>query len=457
MTRRSTHAEPRGGRRDEAAGGPASTTAGPVCGPTPVPKPEGRIYNLGIWWLAVGYCALYAPYSALVRATSQGLWPGVEMPTSPFVILPAVGVATAVVATSIVTWLGWWRYCDGVAIGRWWLPRPTRPTIVAGIATAAIIYSTTLMFTFRGVSIVLALLIMRGGVLVLAPILDVLFGRRVRWFAWTGFLLSLGAVAASAAGLASYPFDWVLATTAGTYLVGYVIRLRAANVIAKTRDRDVSCRYFVEEQFVAMTALVAAPLVLAAMGNTSAARQMREGVTTFVMTPAIWPALGIGALYAALYVFGTLIYLDRRENTFCVALNRSASLLAGVAASLGLAAAFGTRPPGAYELTGVALISVAIVVMSPLHHWIERLPAFQRGPRTARGEVSVPVVASAVAPLLTPSVPARSSAVMPAVRTAARVASAARSATASAARASAPYGQAMPVGEASPERTGKWP
>ncbi len=73
-------------------------------------------------------------------------------------------------------------------------------------------------------------------------------------------------------------------------------------------------------------------------------------------------------MYAVLCWFGTLIYLDRRENTFCIALNRSSSLLAGLAVSYGIAFYFGERTPTATELFGTALITVAILVLSPLHH-----------------------------------------------------------------------------------------
>ncbi|HEX2452226.1 MAG TPA: hypothetical protein VHI99_00895 [Vicinamibacterales bacterium] len=367
---------------------PGAATTGAATDRRPIA--EGRIYDLGIWSLALGYALFYAPYSALVKATSKGLLPGLSVPPSPLDMLPAIGFATAAVTTLVVTSLGWWRYCGRTTVGTWRLPRPLRCTVVGGLATAAIIYTTTLMFTFAGVSIVLALLIMRGGVLVLAPVVDLLFGRRVRWFAGTGLVLSLGAVAMNAIGPVGRELDWVLAVTAGTYLLGYVVRLRCANVLAKSHDREPSYRYFVEEQLVAMTTLVALPLLLALMGDTTIAHHMRQGLSTFLVTAAVWPALGIGALYGLLYCCGTLIYLDRRENTFCVTLNRCASLLAGVLGSFALTALVGERPPGGYELLGAALILVAILVLSPVHHALETLTAWRRGHR--------PLVAAPAAP-----------------------------------------------------------
>ena len=128
------------------------------------PAPTARIYGLAVWGLAAGYFAFYAPYSSLVRAMSRGLVPGVPTPSSPLVALPVIGLTTAIVATLIVTALGWWRHGSSRSIGQWRVPWPGRRTVVAGVATAAIIYTTTLMFTIAGMSIVLALLIMRGGV-----------------------------------------------------------------------------------------------------------------------------------------------------------------------------------------------------------------------------------------------------------------------------------------------------
>jgi hypothetical protein len=362
MTPRFTHPERPAGRSETAHG-----------------LRDGRVHGLRIWTLAFGYLLFYAPYAALTKATSTGLLPRVSAPASPFEMLPAIGFATAVVVTIVVTTLGWWRYCSFASVGRWRVPRPTRRTLIAGLATAAIIYATTLMFTFNGMSIVLALLIMRGGVLVLSPLLDLVFRRRVRWFAWTALALALAAVVVSAM-LVNSQLHWMLAATAGTYLAGYIVRLHCANAEAKSEGSEDARRYFVEEQLVAMTALVAAPLGVALLGDTTLASHIRYGLTTFLTTAAVLPALAIGVLYAGLYCYGTLIYLDRRENTFCVTLNRSASLLGGLLAALALNAFAGTRPPDAHELFGASLILLALVVLSPAHHALEALAAWRRSP-----------------------------------------------------------------------------
>ena len=333
MTHRSTRPE-RLGRASTAAAAPDRA-----------PAPDGRIHGLGIWSLAFGYFLFYAPYSALTRATSQGLLPGLNGPASSLEMLPAIGLATAIVTTIVVTSLGWWRYCTFGTVGTWRLPRPPRRTVIGGLATAAIIYTTTLMFTFKGVSIVLALLIMRGGVLVLAPVLDLVFSRRVRWFAWIGLSLSLCAVTTSAV-LVSHQLDWVLAATAGTYLLGYAVRLRSVNELAKSPDRETSRRYFVDEQVRGDGGARGAPWVLALTGDTSIALHMRQGLTRFLTTLNRLAGAGHWRLYAALYCCGTL-HLPRlsREHVLRRARIAVRSLLAGVMASFALTAMVGAQPP----------------------------------------------------------------------------------------------------------------
>ena len=84
--------------------------------------------------------------------------------------------------------------------------------------------------------------------------------------------------------------------------------------------------------------------------------ELRQGFSELFVSNLTLPAMLIGALYASLYCFGTLIYLDCRENTFCIPLNRGSSLLAGVVASFILAIFLGQRAPSTAQLAGASLI-----------------------------------------------------------------------------------------------------
>jgi len=72
----------------------------------------------------------------------------------------------------------------------------------------------------------------------------------------------------------------------------------------------------------------------------------------------------VGLLSQGTGVFGGLILLDKRENTYCVPVNRASSILAGLVATYSLALILGERGANASELIGAALIIAAILVLS---------------------------------------------------------------------------------------------
>jgi hypothetical protein len=119
-----------------------------------------RRYSLGIWGLALGYFIFYLPYCALIKAITTGLWQG---PVSGFELLPATVIATAVVVLVIITAMGWWEYAGRRETLGLRIPFPSRWTLLSGLGFAVIIGTTTLAYTFSGVSILLALLMTRGG------------------------------------------------------------------------------------------------------------------------------------------------------------------------------------------------------------------------------------------------------------------------------------------------------
>lgn len=320
-------------------------------------KPGHRI----AWLFAFGYFAFYAPYSALIKLVTEGHVPGVRAGMSGLELLPATIVGTIVALAGFMTFAGWWQH----------LRAPSPTLIVSGIGTGIIIATTTIAYTFSGISIVFALLLMRCGVLILAPLVDLVMRRSVRWFCWAAFVLSIVAVAIAASDIDSYKLTAAAVINLAAYLFGYMLRLPAMTRAAKVDDAAATRRYFVTEGVVALVTLAVFPFAVALLFRGSAAAEVLRGVKWGWQTPALIPALLIGVLYAGLYVFGTLIYLDRRENTFCIPLNRAASLLAGVVAAYALAAAWHRPPPAAAQLIAVIPIAAALLLLSPAHHLFE--------------------------------------------------------------------------------------
>jgi hypothetical protein len=337
-----------------------------------------REYKLGIWALALGYFLSYIPYSGLAKAATSGLLTrGPHIPASE--LLPSAAVSTAITVLLFITIMGWWRYGRKRRLFGSNVIFPRRQTCISGIGFAAIIITTTLAYSFSGVSIILALVLMRAGTLTMSPIIDRIFHRRVRWFSWAGLMLSLIAVIISLNDTHGYQLSTAVLINLAIYLAGYALRIPSMTQIAKTGDRRVAYDYFVEEQTVAMPLLILAPIVLAAIGRGDVVNHLRFGFAHLFIASSALFGWAIGLFYAALGIFLSFIYLDRRENTFCMPLFACSSLLSGIVASYLLGWLVHGPSPNRIQITSAFVLITALLVMSPLHH----LPLYIRQLRRA--------------------------------------------------------------------------
>jgi hypothetical protein len=342
---------------------------------------KSREHTLSIWVFAIGYFLFYIPYSALTKGITLGHAGG--QVRSGFELLPSTVLVTSVLMLTFVSIMGWWTHARHRTLLGASVPFPCAETAGSGLAFAIIIMTTTLAFTFTGISIVFALLLMRAGVLILSPIIDSVYQRRVRWFSWMGLGLSGSALVVAFSNVDSYQVGIVAVLNLGAYLVSYSFRLPCMTRMAKVGDVHTAYGYFAEEQLVAIPTLVLLPALLAVIGKGSIPHDLELGFrdlmrgSEFVLTGYL-----IGLCYAGLGIFGTLMYLDRRENTFCVPLNRCSSMLSGFVASYVLAALVPTRRLEASEVIAACLVIAALLVMSPLHH----LPLYIRQIKEAIAE-----------------------------------------------------------------------
>lgn len=315
-----------------------------------------------IWWFAFGYFACYVPYSALTKALSSGY---LGDPVGGAQMVPISVAASMLSMFAFLSIIKWWRYARHANVLGRSLPVPTRWTVLSGLATAAIVVTTTLAYTFEGISIIFAMLLMRGGVILLAPIIDGLGGRKVRWNAWVGSGLAMAALLAAFAEKSGYDMSFAAGLDIGIYLAAYFVRLQLMTRLAKTGRREDDIRFFVEEQMVATPALLLAIAGLALWGGNPFTLELQSGFTDlWTAGPILFHVIVLGILSQGTGVFGGLILLEPAENAFCVPVNRSSSILAGVFASLLLWLAFDTKPPSAFQLAGAGLVILAIAALS---------------------------------------------------------------------------------------------
>lgn len=331
-----------------------------------------KLAALGIAALCFGYFASYIPYSSMVKMITKGLFSGMDgVGFSGFEIQPVAVFGTFLSMFCFITISGWWKHATHSKIFGISVPRPQWFTLLSGICVGGIIITTTLAYTFSGISIVFAMLLMRGGVLVLAPIVDTIGRKRKRkiyWPSWVAAGLSFGALLVAFFSKAGTAITTIAAIDIGLYLFCYFIRFVFMGSRAKSKDENEKKRYFVEEQMVANPGLFIAIFIVgvigAFMGPETIPGKIWLGFTEFPFKGYFLHALLIGVFSYGTGLFGSLILLDKREHTFCVPANRCSSIVAGVVATYMLAILFGQRYPSVHQLIGVALILGAIVFLS---------------------------------------------------------------------------------------------
>jgi protein-tyrosine-phosphatase len=171
------------------------------------------------------------------------------------------------------------------------------------------------------------------------------------------------------ADAANYRLSIAAIAIVAAYLTAYFIKFHLMTRLAKTGDKNATLRYFVEEQMVASPLLLVALVALASIGSSDALIGFRHGFTTFLLSKEALFAVMIGLLYAGLCVCTTLIFLDRRENTFCVPMHCGSSMLSGLAATCLLNLAYHQTATSNPQLISAGLIVMALAVLSPLHHF----------------------------------------------------------------------------------------
>lgn len=340
-----------------------------------------RKYNLSIWGLGLGYFIFYTPYSGLTKAIANGLLPGMTRPLSGFEFLPLSVAATVVGIYGFITVMGWWKYAGHRRIFAFRVPFPSMPTFLSGLCMATIIATTTLAFSFSGASILFVLILLRGGVLIIGPIVDATVGRKVRWFSWAAMTVSLLSLFVVLVDVRNYSMRLLAVADVVAYLTAYFFRFRIMSRLAKSDDSDLTIRYFVEEQIVATPMLLAVLALAAAIGSGEIFGGFRWGFASIWNTNAVLPAILVGAFYAALMVCTTFIFLDCRENTFCIPIHCGSSMMSGVVASGVLAYLYQQSPTSAAQYASTGLIVIALAFLSPLHHLKDKIEQAVSGGR----------------------------------------------------------------------------
>lgn len=322
-------------------------------------------------FFGLGNLLCYLPIHVLTRMASTGIFNSqAGVGAGSFEMLPLYAVGNACCSCTLFTAIGWWKE---VRWGRYLgLPVPSIRWYIwlSALCIVFQIMATIWAYAFPGISIVFAALLLKGGTLLFAPVSDIVGKRRrtIYWPSWAASALCFAALSLGLLERADAAITPPCLVAIGVYLAGYLVRLFIMSRWAKADDPGVRRRYVVEEQLAINMLFPAILLAMAACAPFAGAGSVFErvwfGMSGLPATGFIVPPLLIGAAAAGGGICASFIFLDRRENTFCIAAVQSAGLISGVLSTFFLAALFRFSFPSVFKLAGVALVIGATALLA---------------------------------------------------------------------------------------------
>jgi len=344
--------------------------------------------------LCAGYFVFYIATGVLVKYFTEVRRP----PMSELAYLVSNTLGGSLVALGVVLVLGWWRMRSNrtVRVGPLEVPSEAAYIVPSGVCTAVVIPTTTLMYSLP-ISVMVAMVIMRGSIIVISRIVDAvqirqgILRRRVyaqeNWavvFALlavatnvvllpaVGWLEGRGVRVAEPLGLARAleddPFQFLHSPAALTimalYATAYAVRIYLMNYFKNTRAPGVELDnkgFFAVEQIAAsVTMAVALAFFALAPARLGWRHPDLDALAGALRAPDPWALLS-GVPFGIVAFFSVFIFMFKgRTATFAGLVNRLTSLLAGTAATLLMAGVFGSRFPSAQDWLSVGFILIAV-------------------------------------------------------------------------------------------------
>jgi hypothetical protein len=281
------------------------------------------------------------------------------------------------VCLGVAVSLGWWRLESGARVRLLGaeVPRELAYIVPSGVCTAVVIPTTTLMYTLP-ISVMVAMVIMRGSVIVISRAVDAvqirqgILRKKVFWQEDVAVGFAIAAVSANVL-FAHEGFDFVRSVAAvsilGSYIAAYAIRIYIMNYFKNTRGAGVrqdNKGFFALEQISASVTLVLTAALLFAGGLH--VRQIADFHAAVTHPRGDWPLATLaGTAFGAVAFFSVFIFMFQgRTATFAGLVNRLTSLVAGTTATLVSAAFFRGHYPKVEDWISLGFILVAVFFLS---------------------------------------------------------------------------------------------
>ncbi len=277
------------------------------------------------------------------------------------------------------------------------IPRELFYIIPSGICTAVVIPTTTLMYTLP-ISVMVAMVMMRGSVIVVSRLIDSIQNKQgildkqvyreenvavgfallavaVHIFSATSAGRSVisavfGAEYAPKAGGFAFLQDPVAMSILGSYVTAYAIRIYIMNYFKNTRAKGAKSNnkgFFAVEQIASSVTLFLLAAVLFVQYTPSGSGERLTLFHNAIASPEpLWlPAIFAGGIFGVAAFFSVFIFMFKgRTATFAGLVNRLTSLIAGTTSTLLFAFFYSGRYPKPQDWASLVFILVAVGFLS---------------------------------------------------------------------------------------------
>ena len=273
----------------------------------------------------------------------------------------------------------WYKFKSAELIhwGKLKFPSEFLYILPAGFCTAIVVTFTTLLYSFKDVSIMVAMVIMRGCIIVIGRIVDAIqirqgiLHRKVYKEENWGVFFAVLAVATDLIWAKTGDFSlltnpWAMFVLY-SYVGAYAFRIYIMNYFKNTRPPHIQYEakgYFAMEQiFFVIIAIIAAFILFNFGGTTGPIQEFRNTITQ--PSPVWgWAVLG-GTAFGLVSFFSVFIFMFKgRTATFAGLVNRLTSLLAGTAATLISWVFLAGKFPQMQEWFSLVLIFISIAFIT---------------------------------------------------------------------------------------------
>lgn len=248
--------------------------------------------------------------------------------------------------------------------------------IPSGVCTAVVVPTTTLMYTLP-ISVMVAMIIMRGSVIIISRAVDAVQIRqgilKKRVYAeenWAVFF-AVGAMAVPMFWIREGEFDFLHNAAAmailGSYILAYALRIYIMNYYKNTEGkgvrRDNKAFFAVEQIAMYCTLLVVVPMLFFSPTLFGWNPPQIETFRNAVLVPREgWPWASFwGSFFGVAAFFSVFLFMFRgRTATFAGLVNRLTSLIAGTTATLLFHFLFGGKFPGVQDWISLVFILIAV-------------------------------------------------------------------------------------------------